>query len=109
MNKTFSHKLRELRGTMSQTEFCTKIGCKQTSYSGWETGDREPSASAVALICNGCGVTADWLLGIDAQAVTPRKEKDLNAKINVLRHDALEASNSIEKLLVSIKKLEGAL
>jgi len=49
---------------MSQTEFSRKIGVKQTSYSGWESGAKVPAATVVAQVATTLGVSADWLLGI---------------------------------------------
>ncbi len=64
MKKVLSSRLRELRGTSSQCEFARKIGVKQTSYSGWESGAKDPASSVIALISTALGVSADWLLGI---------------------------------------------
>ena len=64
MNNKFIKRLRELRGEMSQEEFATIIGAKQTSYSSWERGVKEPSISALSQISSTLGVSADWLLGL---------------------------------------------
>jgi transcriptional regulator with XRE-family HTH domain len=64
MKKVLSANLRELRGSLSQTEFARKIGVKQTSYSGWESGAKVPAASVIAQIATTLGVSADWVLGI---------------------------------------------
>lgn len=59
------NKLKELRGTKSQQEFAQEIGVKQTSYSSWERGVKDPAAKTVAQIANTFGVSADWLLGLE--------------------------------------------
>ena len=64
MAATLSERLRELRGTTSQCEFAAKIGVKQTSYSSWERGVKDPAAQTVAQISSTFGVSADWLLGL---------------------------------------------
>ena len=64
MKKSLGDRLRELRGAESQTAFCLKIQQKQGTYSAWERDEKDPSSSAIALICKATGVSADWLLGL---------------------------------------------
>lgn len=59
-----AERLRELRGSLSQCDFARKIGVKQTSYSSWERGVKDPAAQTVAQISSTFGVSADWLLGL---------------------------------------------
>ena len=62
--KTFSTRLRALRGDVSQSAFAKSIGIKQTSLSAHERGRMEPSASIIQTICVNARVSADWLLGL---------------------------------------------
>lgn len=64
MKKNLHARLRELRGDLSQAEFSRKIGYPQTTYSGWESGIKSPSANAIVQISNAIGVSADYLLGL---------------------------------------------
>ena len=64
MKASLASRLRELRGVQSQTEFSAKIGVKQTSYSSWERGVKDPAAQTLAKIASTFGVSADWLLGL---------------------------------------------
>ena len=64
MKNIFPDRLRALRGTTSQTDFAQKIGVKQTSYSSWERGVKDPGAQTIAQIASTFGVSADWLLGL---------------------------------------------
>ena len=64
MATVLAERLRELRGDVSQCEFAAKIGVKQTSYSSWERGVKDPAAQTVAQISSTFGVSADWLLGL---------------------------------------------
>ena len=66
MDTILSSRLRELRGATSQCDFANKIGVKQTSYSSWERGIKDPAAQTVALISSTFGVSSDWLLGLSA-------------------------------------------
>ena len=84
MKKILSVKLRQLRGEESQAAFAEKIGVKQVTYSTWERGSSEPSASAVAAIALACGVSTDWLLGIATAAPPEDKVADLKQAIITL-------------------------
>lgn len=64
MKNLLAARLRELRGVESQADFAAKIGVKQTSYSSWERGIKDPLAQTIVLIANTLGVSADWLLGL---------------------------------------------
>ena len=64
MKNILADRLRELRGSMSQSDFALKIGVKQTSYSSWERGVKDPAAQTLAQIASTFGVSADWLLGL---------------------------------------------
>lgn len=64
MEKSFSARIRALRGAMSQTTFARKFGVKQTTYSGWEQGIKEPSFKMIAKMALDLDISADWLLGL---------------------------------------------
>lgn len=60
----FSSRLRELRGCENQKNFAKTIGLKQTTYSNYESGTREPGLQIVGEVATHFGVSADWLLGL---------------------------------------------
>lgn len=86
MSSTLPERLRLLRGAQSQFDFAHKLGLKQTSYSGWESGGRDPGASVIATISTKFGISADWILGLVDDPQTPlgvsRIPKDVQEKIN---------------------------
>lgn len=84
MKKILSVKLRQLRGEESQASFAEKIGVKQVTYSTWERGSSEPSASAIAAIALACGVSTDWLLGVDSCSPPDKRIADLKQAIITL-------------------------
>jgi len=106
---SFGSRLRKLRGDLSQMEFSKKIGVKQSSYHNWEREIKEPSYSVIKPICEICKCSPLWLLGIEETTITITKGIDINHKLDSLKHNATETSKSIETLLSSIQKLEGAL
>ena len=56
-------RIRKLRKTLglSQAEFGEKIGVKQTTVAGYETGGRTPLDAVVSLICREFNVSEQWL------------------------------------------------
>lgn len=106
MKNVLADRLRALRGSMSQTDFALKLGVKQTSYSSWERGIKDPLAQTLAQIANTLGVSADWLLGLsdmrdytnsaapsaappqskkNFDRLMPRSEADLMAELRALK------------------------
>jgi transcriptional regulator with XRE-family HTH domain len=64
MNKKFSSRLREARGSKSQAEFCALLDVKQGTYSTWELGKYEPPLGMITKIARVANVSPDWLLGV---------------------------------------------
>lgn len=46
---------------MNQTDFGSKIGLKQTTIAGYETGSREPNDAVILSICKEFNVDENWL------------------------------------------------
>jgi transcriptional regulator with XRE-family HTH domain len=64
MEMDLGERIRELRGERSQNEFAEFINVSRPSVGLYENGRRVPDASIVSKICQKCGVTSDWLLGL---------------------------------------------
>lgn len=56
-------RIRELRKAlgMNQTEFGSRIGLKQTSIAGYESGARTPLDAVITSICREFNVNETWL------------------------------------------------
>lgn len=56
-------RIRKLRKELklSQTEFGKRLGIKQTTVAGYETGGRTPIDAVVSLICREFNVNEEWL------------------------------------------------
>ena len=77
MYKTLlGQRLKELRGTSSQSEMADAIGIKWQSWARYERGDVAPGAEILANICRVLACSADWLLGIS-------NKNDLSALFNI--------------------------
>lgn len=60
---------REQKG-LSQKEVSEKIGVAKSTYSLYESGNREPNVQTIKKIADVLGVSADELLGIDSDITT---------------------------------------
>lgn len=59
MNERIRQLRKELK--LSQTEFGRRLGIKQTTVAGYETGGRTPIDAVVSLICREFNVNEKWL------------------------------------------------
>ena len=60
---------REQKG-LSQKDVAEKIGVAKSTYSLYESGNREPNVQTIKKIADVLGVSADELLGIDTDTTT---------------------------------------
>lgn len=63
--KVFSERLKELRlkKGLTQTELGEKVGVKQSTFTNWENGKREPNFETIIKIADLLEVSLDWLFG----------------------------------------------
>lgn len=61
----FAERLKQLRRqrNISQQMLSIQLGVNQTTISGWEIANREPSYEMLARIADLFGVSADYLIG----------------------------------------------
>jgi transcriptional regulator with XRE-family HTH domain len=64
---TFGERLKEIRlhANISQMELSKATGISQSAIAKWELNKTEPTASAIIIIANYFGESADYLLGIE--------------------------------------------
>lgn len=60
----FGERLKTLRSGESQSSFAMRFNLKQSAYSRYEAGSREPDLALLCMIARVCNVTTDWLLGM---------------------------------------------
>lgn len=72
----FSARVRTLIGDESVSAFARRVGLKQASVDRYAKAVHSPNAEALIAIATNCGVTSDWLLGIEDRrmAGNPRAE-----------------------------------
>lgn len=64
-SNVFPQRLKELRlkKGLTQTELGEKVGVKQSTFTNWENGKREPNFETIIKIADLLEVSVDWLFG----------------------------------------------
>ena len=79
----FAQRLREIRGSMTQTEFSALTGISRASISNYENGLRTPDITALRQLHEATGVSVYYLLGItdtrDDALVSAQRETGLES------------------------------
>jgi transcriptional regulator with XRE-family HTH domain len=90
-----SERLRELRGTSSQSEMATSANMKYQQWARYEKGEVVPGADVLANICRAHSCSADWLLGLNDRN-DPTAENHLLQR-SILKNFATQRVNSLTK------------
>ena len=107
---TFNENMRSLRGDLTQTAFCRRLGIPLTTYQRYEKGERVPDIELLAQIVRCVGISADTLLGLNrapdadnaSDSEAPRSyNQTLDKKNAVIAHQA----ETIKTLAQAIKAL----
>lgn len=79
-------RIRQLRKELglNQTEFGERIGVKQTTIAGYETGAKNPMESVVVSICREFNVNEEWLRNGTGKMFVEAKENSIVAKATML-------------------------
>ena len=102
-----NHRIRELRKTpgLTQTEFGKRLGIKQTTVAGYETGGRTPIDAVVSLICRQFQVNEQWLRTGEGEMFASRtREEEISCFVEGV---LAEESDSFKKRFIELlAKLE---
>ena len=65
ISNVFPQRLKEIRikRGLTQTEVGEKVGVKQSTFTNWENGKREPNFEIVIKLADLLEVSVDWLFG----------------------------------------------
>ncbi len=107
---TFAEHMRALRGTLTQSAFCRKLGIPLTTYQRYEKGERVPDIEVLAQVVRAVGISADTLLGLPPMQGTQEHAKvsgrssysslmDTKDIIIVQQSEAIDAMTYTLKLL----------
>ena len=72
MGEHFNENLKEarLKSGLSQKDLSENIGVAKSTYSLYESGTREPNVDTIKKIASALNVSADMLLGLEAEPTT---------------------------------------
>lgn len=87
-----NERLRKLRKAlnMSQTAFGKRVGLKQSTITGYETGNRIPLDSVILLICKEFNVNEEWLRDGKGEMFLPiGDEVSLLSDVSIPIHDLI--------------------
>ena len=102
-----SERLKELRGTTSQSEMATALNMKYQQWARYEKGIVAPGADILAEICRVHAVSADWLLGLSDERGKPAaKPPAPTVNLDELRATATQLAKESVALAGTIKKLK---
>lgn len=98
-----NERIKELRKSldMNQTEFGNRIGVKQTTVAGYETGVRTPIDSVILSMCREFNVNEKWLRTGEGEMFLPVPEEDEVASYVA---ELLEPDNPFTDLIVQIMR-----
>lgn len=98
-----NERIKELRKALglNQTEFGEKIGIKQGSVAGYESGVRTPLDSVVLSMCREFNVNEKWLRTGEGEMFLPVPEEDEVASYVA---ELLEPDNPFTDLIVEIMR-----
>lgn len=84
---------------LNQTEFGARLGYRQTTVAGWESGGRSPNDAVVVSICREFGVSPEWLqFGVGEMFPARSREEEIAAFFGELSHDP---DGSVRKALIA--------
>lgn len=100
------NQIKELRSHvgLNQTDFGARIGVRQSTIAGWETGQRIPPDSAIVSICREFHVDEHWLRTGDGKMFTEttRDEEIMDFVGDVMRG---EEDNFRRRFLLALSRL----
>lgn len=98
-----NERIKELRKALglNQTEFGEKIGIKQGSVAGYESGVRTPLDSVILSMCREFNVNEEWLRTGKGEMFLPVPEEDEVASYVA---ELLEPDNPFTELIVQIMR-----
>lgn len=90
----FQERLQEVVGRRSVTEFAKELQISRQTLGFYLNGDRIPDALTLANICERCGISADWLLGLS-------ETKSSNFSIRAVCKATQLSESAVAALMVS--------
>lgn len=103
-------RIRQLRKEvgLNQTDFGNRIGVKQTTIAGYETGAKNPMEAVVTSICREFNVNEDWLRTGEGEMFQQLTEKEKLMKYTALLLKDTDSAvvSAIQALIVTYEQLD---
>ncbi len=99
------NRIKELRKTLglNQTDFGTRVGVKQTTVAGYESGARVPIDAVIASICREFNVNEHWLRTGEGEMFIPVSQDE--EFIQMMTDIEVSNDDRIKKLISAYWKL----
>ena len=102
-----SERLKELRGSTSQSDMAAALNMKYQQWARYEKGVVAPGADILANICRTHAVSADWLLGLsEDRGTSAASPPPSTINLEELRKTATQLAGQAAELAGTIKKLK---
>ena len=102
-----SERLKELRGSTSQSDMAAALNMKYQQWARYEKGVVAPGADILANICRTHAVSADWLLGLsEDRGTSAALPPPSTINLKELRETATQLAGQAAELAGTIKKLK---
>lgn len=103
-------RIRTLRKTLglNQSEFGSKIGVKQGTVAGYESGARTPLDTVISSICKEFDVSENWLRTGEGEMFEQMTEQQKILKYTALLLNDKDSvvANAIQTLIVTYEQLD---
>lgn len=92
-------RIKEIRKErkLNQTQFGTSLGVTQSAVTGWESGVRVPTGSAISAICRVYDINEKWLLTGEGEKHVARTE---NQEIAEFLTRTMECDDEFKKRFI---------
>ncbi len=100
------NQIKELRSHvgLNQTDFGARIGVRQSTIAGWETGQRIPPDSAIVSICREFHVDEHWLrTGEGEMFIQIARDEEIMRFVGNVMHG--EEDNFRRRFLLALSRL----
>lgn len=108
--KKVNRRIKELRKSlnMNQTDFGTKIGVKQTTIAGYESGIRTPTDAVILSICREFNINETWLrTGKGERNLSLSEDDEIMKYVGLFLKDKEDfVAQKIKRFIVGYEKLD---
>lgn len=105
-----NERIKQIRKSlnMNQTDFGAKIGVKQGSVAGYESGARTPIDAVITSICREFDINEEWLrTGKGEMKLISSEDDEFTKYISILLRDKEDfVAQKIKRFIVGYEKLD---